>query len=127
LVVRWKNYTARNPHDEQYNTEEYFSLGVRVMPTISIPETTEKLAKGVSNLTPAALEGLQSDYFADKHLPEPPVAAKLADQIREGRLYPEELVDLWHAIFVRDRDIWYNEETDEIHFNENVVQYANRG
>jgi hypothetical protein len=41
----------------------------------------------------------------------------LSGQINAG-LEVEELVDLWNVIFPQDRNVWYDEETDALHVNE---------
>ena len=39
-------------------------------------------------------------------------------------LEAEEIVDLWNVVFPEDRNVWYDEEAKTIHFNEEVVGYA---
>lgn len=36
----------------------------------------------------------------------------------QGSLEVEEIVDLWNVVFPKDRNVWYDEETESIHFNE---------
>ena len=52
-----------------------------------------------------------------------PSATDLALHIRSG-LEAEEIVDLWNVVFPGDRNVWYNEEDDEIHYNEEAVGYV---
>ena len=36
----------------------------------------------------------------------------------------EEIVDLWNVLFPADRNVWYDEQEDKIHYNEELVGYA---
>ena len=93
------------------------------MPALTIPEATEKLAKAVEKAKPSTLGEVYAELFLEKPSPAPPPANDIARQIRGG-LEAEELVDLWNVVFPEDHDVYYNEETKAIHFNEGVVGYA---
>lgn len=41
----------------------------------------------------------------------------VSGQINAG-LEVEELVDLWNVVFPQDRNVWYDEEADALHVNE---------
>ena len=47
----------------------------------------------------------------------------MARHIRDG-LAAEEIVDLWNVVFPDDCNVWYNEETKAIHYNEELVGSA---
>ena len=56
-------------------------------------------------------------------MPAAPSAADLAQHVRSG-LEAEEIVDLWNVVFPDDRNVWYDEEDDKIHYNEEAIGYA---
>jgi hypothetical protein len=93
------------------------------MPTIPLPEAAERLAEGVEQAKPSHLAEFYSELFPEKPAPTAPVASDIAKHIRSG-LEPEELVDLWNVVFPEDRHVWYNEETNSIHYKEEVVGYV---
>jgi hypothetical protein len=93
------------------------------MPALSTNEAAERLAKVVEKAKPAALAEIYDELFPEKPVAVLPSAAHLAQHIRNG-LEAEEIVDLWNVVFPADRKVWYNEEDDEIHYNEEVVGYA---
>ena len=41
----------------------------------------------------------------------------IIDRILSG-LEVEEIVDLWNVVFPKDRNVWYDDETETVHFNE---------
>jgi len=93
------------------------------MPAISMPEAAEKLAQCVEKAKPSDLVEIYLELFPKGPAPTNPVASDLAKHVR-SELEPEEIVDLWNVVFPDDYHVWYNEETDEIHFNEELVGYA---
>ena len=93
------------------------------MPALSKTEAAEKLAKGVEKAKPSDLPEIYSELFPEKTSAPPPVASEIAKHIRSG-LEAEEIVDLWNVVFPEDRNVWYDEEAKSIHFNEEVVGYA---
>ena len=92
------------------------------MPALSTNEAAERLAEIVEKAKPAALAEFYAELFPEKPVAALPSAAHLAQHIRSG-LEPEEIVDLWNVVFPEDRHVWYNEETDAIHYNEEMVGY----
>ena len=42
--------------------------------------------------------------------------AGIMNHIQSG-LESEEIVDLWNVVFPKDRNVWYDDETDAVHFN----------
>lgn len=93
------------------------------MPALRTDEAAERLAKGVEKAKPTALTEIYAELFPEKPLTTTLSAADLAPHIRGG-LVAEELVDLWHVVFPADRNVWYDEEDEKIHYNEAVVGYA---
>jgi hypothetical protein len=93
------------------------------MPSISMPEAAEKLAKCVENARPSDLVEFYDELFPETPSPTHPVASELAEHVR-SELEPEEIVDLWNVVFPDDHDVWYNEETKEIRYNEEMIGYA---
>lgn len=93
------------------------------MPALSTNEAAERLAKSVEKAQPTALAEIYAELFPEKPAAAAPTAADLARHIRNG-LAAEELVDLWNVVFPEDRNVWYDEEDEKIHYNEEVVGYA---
>jgi hypothetical protein len=93
------------------------------MPALSTNEAAERLAKVVSKAKPPALSEIYAELFPEKSVAAAPSAADLAQHVRSG-LEAEELVDLWNVVFPADRNVWYDEEKEKIHYNEAVVGYA---
>ncbi len=93
------------------------------MPTLSTTEAAETLARGVEKVKPSDLPEIYSELFPEEAPVSPPVASEIVEHIRSG-LEAEEIVDLWNVVFPQDRNVWYNEETNSIHFNEEVAGYV---
>lgn len=93
------------------------------MPTLSTIEAAEKLAKVVEKAKLCSLVEIHAELFPEKSAAESPSAADLAQHVRCG-LVAEEIVDLWNVVFPADRNVWYDEEDEKIHFNEEAVGYA---
>ncbi len=92
------------------------------MPELSKAEATEKLAVGVEKAKPSVLPEIYAELF-----PERPRGAPGRERDRRhirGGLEAEEIVDLWNVVFPEDRNVWYDEETRAIHFNEEMAGYA---
>ena len=93
------------------------------MPELSKDEATEKLARGVEKARPSDLPEIYSELFPEAAPPVSPVASDIASHIRSG-LEAEEIVDLWNVVFPEDHNVWYDEESRAIHFNEAMAGYA---
>lgn len=93
------------------------------MPALTTHEAAERLASGIEQARPSALPEIYAELFPET----PPVAelsqAALASHVRSG-LKAEELVDLWNVVFPADRNVWYDEEDDRIHYNQELVGTA---
>jgi hypothetical protein len=93
------------------------------MPALSTHEAAERLAGVVERAKPAALSEFYAELFPESPVAARPSAAELASHVRSG-LEAEELVDLWNVVFPLDRNVWYDEEARQIHYNEECVGYA---
>jgi hypothetical protein len=93
------------------------------MPEIPTAEAAETLASRVEKARPGDLAEIYSELFPETPLPTPLAASDIAKLIQSG-LEPEELVDLWNIVFPKDRNVWYNEETKTIFYNEDMVEYV---
>jgi hypothetical protein len=92
------------------------------MPTFTMAEATERLARAVEKASPDDLEVFHDEMFPEQPIPSPVQAAKLVRYIRE-EFDPSEAVDLWHVVFPQDRNIWYDEEEQVIHINGERLPY----
>lgn len=93
------------------------------MPELSKEEATEKLAADVAKAKPTTLDEINSELFPGKSEGGTLSAEQLARHVRSG-LEAEEIVDLWNVVFPQDHNVWYDEENDTIHFNDEVAGYA---
>ncbi len=93
------------------------------MPALSTSVATEQLANGVEKAKPTALSEIYAELFPEKSSVSTMSADDLVRYIRSG-LEAEELVDLWNVVFPADRNVWYDEEDEKIHYNEEAVGYA---
>ena len=93
------------------------------MPALTMSEAAEKLAKVVELSKPSALAQIYAELFPEKTSSTPPLASDLARHIRHG-LAAEEVVDLWNVVFPEDHHVWYDDEANELHYNEEMVGYA---
>jgi hypothetical protein len=93
------------------------------MAALSLAEATSRLATIVENAAPSVRMEIFAELFPTEA--EAPVlsASDLAQHVRSG-LAAEELVDLWNVVYPADRNVWYNEEDEKIHYNEHVIGYA---
>lgn len=93
------------------------------MPAVSTNEAAERLAKVVEKAKLNTLTEIYAELFPDKPAVAVQSAADLAQHVRSG-LDAEELVDLWNVVFPADRNVWYDEEDEKIHYNEEALGYA---
>ena len=93
------------------------------MPAVSKVEAAERLAAGVERAKPSQLPEIYAELFPEGAPAAPPIASEIARHIRGG-LEAEEIVDLWNVVFPEDRNVWYDDETKAIHFNEEMAGYA---
>lgn len=93
------------------------------MPALSTNEAAERVAKGVENANPTALTEIYAELFPETPAATALSATDLAQHVRSG-LEAEELVSLWNVVFPADRNVWYDEEDEKIHYNEEALGYA---
>ena len=93
------------------------------MPALSTNEAAERLAKVIEKAKSTALKEIYAELFPEKPAAAALSAADLAQHVRSG-LEAEELVDLWNVVFPADRNVWYDEEEEKIHYNEEALGYA---
>lgn len=89
-------------------------------------QATEKLAEEVEKARPTALSEIYAELFPEKPAVRIPSASELAARVRAG-LEWEEVVDLWNVVFPKDRNVWYDEEDDKLHYDDRLVGYADAG
>ena len=93
------------------------------MPALKKNQAVEKLAAAVDKAKPSVLAEVHAELFPERPAALHPSAKDLALHIRTG-LETEEIVDLWNVVFPADRNVWYDDEGNEIHYNEEVVGYV---
>ena len=93
------------------------------MPKLSTSEAVERLVEGVEVAKPSTLAEVYAELFPEKPPAAPPSVGELVGLVRGG-LAAEEIIDLWNVVFPADRNVWFDEEDEKIHFNEEVVGYA---
>jgi hypothetical protein len=93
------------------------------MPALPKAEAAEKLATGVEKAKQSDLVEIYSELFPEEASPPSPVASEIARHIRGG-IEAEEIVDLWNVVFPEDRNVWYDEEAQAIHYNEEMAGYV---
>lgn len=89
------------------------------MPTIEVNDATKKLAEAVEHADTDLLSEFCAELFPESPLPDTLTLGEFAEHVR-ANLVAEEVVDLWNVVFPRDRHVWYNEETNRIHYNEEL-------
>src|SRR5579864_3187839 len=109
--------------NEPKSAARTLSVRRKDMLALSINEAIERLAKSVEAGKPTALAEIYAEIFPEKTAAVSPSAAYLAQHIRRS-LEAEVIVALWNVVFPADRNVWYDEEKDKIHSNEEAVGYA---
>jgi hypothetical protein len=89
------------------------------MPELSTHAAAARLAEVVEKSKANALGEIYAELFPEKCSPSSPDANDMARHIRNG-LEAEEIVDLWNVVFPEDRNVWYDDESKAIHFNEEM-------
>ncbi len=93
------------------------------MPALSTREAAEKLADRVEKAKSSDLAEIYAELFPEATTSALPAASDIARHIRGG-LAGEEIVDVWNVLFPADRNVWYDEVTKAIHYNEEMVGSA---
>ena len=80
-------------------------------------EVEEKL--GADELLEVYNEVFPDDPYAgeEAHNTSGPLVERLVDHINSG-LEIDEVIDLWGLIFPKHRNVWYDDEEERIHYNE---------
>lgn len=95
------------------------------MPAVSRAQAVDLLTRAVEEqLPPDELLEIHNELFPDdactaEEARNDPIriTQRLVGFINGGR-DPSELPGLWGLVFTKDRNIWYNEEEDRVHYNE---------
>ncbi len=93
------------------------------MPALSKTQASAKLAEVVEKAKSSDLVEIYDELFPEVPSSTPPNARDIAERIRSG-LEAEEIVDLWNVVFPEDRNVWYEEESSTIRYNEEMAGYA---
>ena len=93
------------------------------MPALCRTEAAEKLARVVERAEGGELAEIYAELFPERAVPASLAASDLARHVRRD-LEAEEIVDLWNVVFPADRNVWYDEESDALHYNEEMAGYA---
>jgi hypothetical protein len=83
----------------------------------------ERIATAIERASTGTLREIAADLDTVVSGDRSDLAQVLAAAVRSG-VEPELLVDLWNVVFPEDHDVWFNEETDEIHFEPGLVESA---
>lgn len=80
-------------------------------------EVQEKL--GADELLEVYNEVFPDDPYTEEEVHEDvtPLIDRLVDHVNSG-LAVEEVIDLWGLIFPRHRNVWYDDEEERLHYNE---------
>ncbi len=98
------------------------------MPVITKDQAVERISTEITQFACDDLVEVHNELFPDS--PESTdggqvdcdrLLAGITSHI-EGGLEVEEIVDLWNVVFPKDRNVWYDEETESIHFNEEPAE-----
>jgi hypothetical protein len=95
------------------------------MPVVTREQALEMLTNEVQeNLGADELLEVYNEVFPDDpyteeevHEDSRPLVEQLVDHIHSG-LEIDEVMDLWGLIFPKHRNVWYDDEAERIHFNE---------
>jgi hypothetical protein len=95
------------------------------MPVVSKEQAIALLTKEVEeNLRPYDLFEVCNELFPDNaytaeeaYEDVTPLVARIVGRLNKD-LATEEIVDFWNLIFPKHRNVWYDEEEERIHYNE---------
>lgn len=93
------------------------------MPDLTYSAAAERIALAIPTVGPNTLREIVSDLLTDTRAEPSRLAAELAAVVRRG-IEPELLVELWNVVFPEDHDVWFNEETNELHYESGLVGSA---
>ena len=95
------------------------------MPVVTKEQALELLTNEVQEKLGAdELLEVYNEVFPDDPYPEEeahedmrPLIEQLVDHVNSG-LEIDEVIDLWGLIFPRHRNVWYDDEEERLHYNE---------
>lgn len=93
------------------------------MPDLNCRDAGERLALAIQTASASTLREVAADLLAESRVESAGMADELATAVRSG-VEPELLVDLWNVVFPEDHDVWFNEETNELHYESGLVESA---
>lgn len=98
------------------------------MPTLTLDKAVERISGEINRFTPDDLVEVHNELFPESpqstengQLDGAQLLAGITSHI-QGGLEVEEIVDLWNVVFPKDRNVWYDEETDSIRFNQEPAE-----
>lgn len=98
------------------------------MPAVSKDQAVERLSTEIERLGCDDLVEVHNELFPDAprsmengQVKRDELVAKIMTYVHEG-LEMEEIIDLWNVVFPTDRNVWYDDESDAVHFNEEPEQ-----
>lgn len=92
------------------------------MPAVRRQEAVEQLAKVIEELKPSILAEVNEELFPEGNSSFGASGHELAEYVRK-QLLDEEIVDLWNVVFPAHQNVWYDEESGEIHYNEELAGF----
>src|SRR5262249_52526612 len=80
-------------------------------------EVQEKL--GADELREVYNEVFPDDPYTEEEAPEDvrPLVEQIVGHVNSG-LEIDEVIDLWGLVFPRHRNVWYDDEEERLHYNE---------
>src|SRR5712664_902024 len=97
-----------------------------MMATITKRQAVDRLTEAVKEAHPDDLVEIHNELFPEKpttedEAKEDPSALvkKIVAHIDDG-LEVEEILDLWHVIFPKDRGLWFDEDECLLHYAERI-------
>ena len=94
------------------------------MPTIQKHEALGKLADVVEKAKATTLAEFTPSSFPRNMPCLCHLLLSSPNTSTSGLEAAEEIVDLWNVVFPATRNVWYDEEDEKIHYNEEVPGYA---
>jgi hypothetical protein len=97
------------------------------MPRISPKEAMEKLAQAVEAASPGYLVWIYAELYPEKDRISPETARSLLGEMTSyirNELEIDELLDLWHIVFPKDRNVYYDEVDEVISYNQEKPWYV---
>jgi len=94
------------------------------MTTITKQEAIDRLIRSMQAATSDDLVEIHNELFPEDPVKEdqvqckqPAMIGKILAHVRAG-LEIEEILDLWNVIFPADREVWFDDVENVIHFDE---------